>query len=443
MRFFKNSMKKVLLSVLVILIFLVIAPCNMIAQEDNQQGNRQIVDRIAAVVGNQIIMLSDVRTQLRNLMIAKNMDNNTSENVLQSLLYEVLQDMINEQLLLVKAAQDSIEVDLQQVDILEKQRLAEIRSNYTPEQLEELGLTEQQLRYMVRESTYNYVLTQTIADQIRSTISVTPQDMEAWLIAKRDSLPEMPEQFKLSHILLYPEVSDKKKEETKEKLQTILKRIREKEDFAELAGTYSQDPGTAADGGDIGYFTRETMLPEFSDAAFSLNVGEVSDIVETQLGFHIIKVEDIKGDQIRARHILFLSQPEAEDEERIINQLKKFSEDIVSGEATFEDIAKEYSEDENSSRLGGKLQWLTKQEGISSFISQAEKLKPGEISEPFKSQFGYHIITLDDYKPSHIINIKDDNYFIRQFVIQQKNMVELDRILNKLKDETYISIRLE
>ena len=376
-------------------------------------------------------------------MIAKNMDSNTSENVLQSLLYEVLQDMINEQLLLVKAAQDSIEVDLQQVDILEKQRLAEIRSNYTPEQLEELGLTEQQLRYMVRESTYNYVLTQTIADQIRSTISVTPQDMEAWLIAKRDSLPEMPEQFKLSHILLYPEVSEKKKEETKEKLQTILKRIHEGEDFAELAGTYSQDPGTVADGGDIGYFTRETMLPEFSDAAFSLNVGEVSDIVETQLGFHIIKVEDIKGDEIRARHILFLSQPEAEDEERIINQLKKFSEDIVSGEATFEDIAKEYSEDENSSRLGGKLQWLTKQEGISSFISQAEKLKPGEISEPFKSQFGYHIITLDDYKPAHIINIKDDNYIIRQFVMQQKNMFELERILNKLKDETYISIRLE
>ncbi len=436
-------MKKVLLSVLIILIILVIAPCNMIAQEENQQPNKQLIDRIAAVVGNQIILLSDVRTQLRNLMIARNMDSNTSEKVLESLLLEVLQDMINEQLLIVKAAQDSIEVDQRQVDILEKQRLAEIRSNYNPEQLEELGLTEQQLRYMVRESTYNYVLTQTIADQIRSTISVTPQDMEAWLIANRDSLPEMPEQFKLSHILLYPEVSDKKKEETKEILQTILKRISEGEDFAELAGKYSQDPGTSADGGDIGYFIRETMFPEFSDAAFSLNVGEVSDIVETQLGFHIIKVEDIKGDEIRARHILFLLQPEAEDEERIINQQKKFREDIVSGEATFEDIAKKYSEDESSSRLGGKLQWLTKQEGISSFISHAEKLKPGEISEPFKSQFGYHIIKLDDYKAAHIINIKDDNFIIRRFVMDQKNMVELERILYKLKEETYISIRLE
>jgi len=436
-------MSKVLLSVLILLIFLVIAPFNMIAQENSQQENGQLVDRIAAVVGDQIILLSDVRSQLRNLMIAKNIDSNTSETVFQSLLSEVLQDMINEQLLLVKAAQDSIEVDLQQVDMLEKQRLAEIRSNYTPEQLEELGLTEQQLRYMVRESTYNYVLTQTIADQIRSTISVTPQDMEAWLIANRDSLPEMPEQFKLSHVLLYPNVSENKKEETKEKLQTILKRIREGEDFAELARKYSQDPGTAADGGDLGYFTREIMFPEFSEAAFSLNAGEISGIVETQLGFHIIKVEDIKGDEIRARHILFLSQPEPEDEERIINQLKKFREDIISGEATFEDIAKKYSEDESSSVLGGKLQWLTREQGIPSFISQAEKLKPGEISEPFKSQFGYHIIKLDDYKPTHIINIKDDNYFIRQYVIEQKNMIELYRILNKLKEDTYISIRLE
>ena len=138
-------MKKVLLSVSIILFLLVFAPFNMIAQESSQQENGQLVDRIAAVVGDQIILLSDVRSQLRNLMIARNMDSNTSETILQSLLREVLQDMINEQLLIVKAAQDSIEVDQRQVDILEKERLTEIRSNYTPEQLEELGLTEQQL----------------------------------------------------------------------------------------------------------------------------------------------------------------------------------------------------------------------------------------------------------------------------------------------------------
>ena len=138
-----------------------------------------------------------------------------------------------------------------------------------------------------------------------------------------------------------------------------------------------------------------------------------------------------------------LLKPDTNDEQIIIDRLKQIREEIVSGNTSFEDMAKKYSEDENSSELGGKLQWLTREQGISSFIQQSEKLKAGEISEPFRSQFGYHILRLDDYKPEHTLNIKDDNHIIRQMVIQQKNLAELDRILNKLKEETYIDIRIE
>lgn len=447
MRYFETNMKKVMLPVLIILIFLVLQPGNMITQENNIKESRQLIDRVAAVVGDEIILLSDVRQKIRVLMIAKNMDENISNSQLQSLLREAVQDMVNEQLILIKAAQDSIDIDLKQVDLIEKERMTELKKQLGSDEafikaLEEAGLTEQQYRYSVRESSYKYVLTETLMQQIARYNTPTTQDMEAWIIANRDSVPEIPEQFRMSHILIYSKVSEKRKEETREKLQNILKRIHEGEDFTELAKEYSKDPGSAPGGGDLGYFTRDAMVSEFSDVAFSLNAGEVSDVFETQFGFHIVKVEDVKDDQIKARHILLLLTPEAGDEERVINKLKEIREDIISGKATFKDMAKIYSEDENSSELGGRMQWLTREQGLPSFIAQGEKLEPGEISEPFKSQYGYHILRLDDYKPAHIINIKDDNQIIRQLVADKKNMEELDRILNKLKAETYIDIRL-
>ncbi|MFC1650389.1 peptidylprolyl isomerase, partial [Candidatus Latescibacterota bacterium] len=302
-------MKKACL-LLILSIIILSFPLNIKAQDNPTDVEAQLIDKVVAVVGNKIILLSDLRQQINNLMLAKNMDLNTPESILQSLFREVLQDMINEQLLLVKAAEDSIEVDLRQVDTLEKDQLTKIRANTTPEDLEKIGLSEQQLRYMIHNDAYNYVLTQTISDQIRSTISVTPQDMDAWIAANRDSLPEMPEQFKISHILLYPKVSEENKTKVRDELQAILDRINNGEDFGELAKEYSQDPGSAPSGGDLSYFTRDLMVPEFADAAFALEVGEVSGIVESQFGFHIIKTEGIRGDEVWARHILFLLQPE-------------------------------------------------------------------------------------------------------------------------------------
>ncbi len=446
-KYFETNIKKVMLPVLMVLFFLIYQPGNIMAQEDTLNLNSQLVDRVVAVIGDEIILLSDVRQKIQVLMMAKNMDENISNNQFQSLLREALQDMVNEQLLFIKAAQDSIDVDLKQVDLLERERMTELKRQLGSDEafnnaLEEAGLTEQQYRYSVRESSFKYVLTETLMQQIRSYNTPTTQDMEAWIIAYRDSLPEMPEQFRISHILIYPKVSEEKKEETEEKLQNILKRIREGEDFAELAKEYSEDTGSAPTGGDLGYFTRDTMVPEFSDVAFSLNAGEVSNIFETQFGYHIVKVEDMQEDRVKASHILLGLIPDTDDNERIINKLNEIREDIISGDATFEDMAKEYSEDESSSGLGGRLQWLTKDQGLPSFIEQGEKLKSGEISEPFKSEYGYHILKLDDYKPAHILNIKDDNQIVRQLVAEKKSMEELDRILNNLRAEIYIDIRL-
>lgn len=436
-------MKKVLFAFIALIFFLAFQTGVISAKEEDQ-----FVDRIVAVVGDEIILLSEVRQQISNVMMARKMDiNKTSQSEIQAVFSEVIRDMVNDHLLIEKAKKDSIEVDLRKVDQLGKERKAEIIRQHGSEEafakvLQETGLTMQQYLYMLQESSYKYILTETLMQQI--SMPPTSQEMETWVVANRDSLPEMPEQFKFSHILIYSRVSEERKTEARKKLEAIRQRILDGEDFAELANKYSQDPGSAAKGGYLGDFKRDTMVTEFDNAAFSLDVGEISDIVETRFGYHIIKVENIKGDRIWARHILLLLKPEADDEAKVINQLKQIREDIVIGKAVFEDMAKKYSDDENSNELGGKLQWLTKGQGIlPSFIEQTKNIKAGEISEPFKSKFGYHILKLDDYKPAHAINIKDDNQIIRTMVQRQKDMDELERILNKLKAETYIDIRLE
>ncbi len=419
-------------------------PLYSVGQEFVHGDNEVLKDKIVAVVGDEIILLSDLWQQLNNMLLEQGQTiENLPSSVVETKMREVLQDMINEQLLLVKAAQDSIEVDYRQVDLIEQEQLRNILGSTTEEDLEKYGLTMQQLRYMIREDAYKFVLTQTLSEKIGAAINVTPQEMDAWVAANKDSIPEMHEEFKLSHILLYPKVAEERKAETKAKLQEILDRIKNGEDFAALAKQYSEDTGSAQYGGDVGYFERGIMMPEFEAAAFSLEEGQVSEIIETSYGYHIVKTTDIRGNEVRASHILRLLTPNDEDVARIVSQLQQIKEDIESGKTTFAEAAKEYSEDETSAPLGGQLQWLRRSDGIASFIEQAEKIEKGQISEPFKSEFGYHIIKLDDYRPAHEINVRDDNAMIRSYVRQQKIYQEVQRVVERLKEDTYISIRLE
>jgi len=275
---------------------------------------------------------------------------------------------------------------------------------------------------------------------------VKPQEVESWFTVNKDSLSEVPAKYKLRHILIFPKVAEERKKIAKEKLEGILKRIRAGEDFAELAKLYSEDTGNASNGGDLGaYFAKNEFDPDFTAAAFALEKGQVSNIVETIHGFHIIKVEDIRGDRVRARHILIHLVPDEKDEKSAIEQLTSIREDIVSQKATFEEMAKKYSEDENTRDHGGEFDWFSADidiPWIPVFLEQAKKLQPGDISEPFKSMFGYHIVKMDDFKKAHTLNIREDRNLIEDIIRQKKTIAEFERIFQELRKETYIDIRL-
>ncbi|MCE5251021.1 peptidylprolyl isomerase [bacterium] len=443
------------------ILFWLLVSCVLCIRHGVTGAEEQMIDRVVAVVGDEIILLSDVQHNLNVQMMNRNLSMNSSPQVLRQLQHEVLRDMINQKLLLEKASRDSIVADPRDIDLFMNEHLANLKQQLGTEEayqeaLRENGFTEQQLRYMFRIMAEKNVLEQMLLQDIKRRISVTPQEMETWYNAHKDSLPTIPEQFKLSHIMLTPKVTPEKEQIVRKKLEDIRDRARAGEDFGQLAKQYSEDPVTSPNGGDIGFFGRGVMIQEFSDVAFTLKPGMISDVVKTIYGLHIVKVDttrmvvDDRGQQseeVKARHILLRLEPGEEDEKATIAKLNEIRSEVLSGASTFENMAKQYSDDKDSRDLGGKLNWQTRESlqniDLAQFYTEAKKLKPGEISEPFRTKYGYHIIELDEYKPEHVVTIKEDRTLIENQLNQEKTMQELDRILSGLNDETYIDIRLE
>jgi len=161
---------------------------------------------------------------------------------------------------------------------------------------------------------------------------------------------------------------------------------------------------------------------------------------------HLIKVEDIRGDEVYARHIVALLKVDADDEAETVKFLEGLRSDILTGKITFADAAKKYSDDVSTKELGGQTKWLTVgDESLpASFAAQAEKLGKDEISAPFKSEFkAYHIMKLDDHRNAHFPNIRDDRAILESSVRQKKIIAEFERIFKELRAETYIDIRYE
>lgn len=409
----------------------------------------EMVDGVVAIVGNEAILLSDLQQQMQGAMMDRGLSADSPRDQLTSLRQEVIEGMVEDLLLLDDAKRDStITIDQQEVDNRLGTAMETLRQQFGGEDgytkaLAEYGFTDIQMRMRHRRMIQKNILKETYLGRMRQHISVTPQEMEQWIQAHADSIPDIPEQYKVSHILLYPNVAGGRREETKQKLAAILTRAHAGEDFAELARQYSEDPGNAAEGGDLGYFDRNVgFVKEFTNAAFALDEGEISDIVETPFGYHIIKCEDILGDRVHARHILIRLTPDERDDDEIVQQLNGMRDKILVGTATFEDMAKGYSQDENSNTLGGQLDWMNKETSLPSFILTASKLEPGGVSEPFKSEYGWHIIRLDDKKPAHKLNLRDDRTILENVIGQRKLIEEYNRKITELREKTYTDVRL-
>ncbi|HMZ03890.1 MAG TPA: peptidylprolyl isomerase, partial [bacterium] len=255
--------------------------------------------------------------------------------------------------------------------------------------------------------------------------------------------PQIGASVKFSQILLEVKAGDEAFAEARRMAQMYLDSIKKGADFATIAKAVSTDPGSGEKGGDLGWFNRNDFVKEFADAAVRLEPGEISDVVKSEFGYHIIQMIEKSGERIHVRHILLGVANGPEDKTRTREKLGRIRQDILEGKISFEKAALQYSDDPAKKGNLGNMGWIeiaTLQD--KSFVKALDPLKNEEISEPFETPFGFFIVQLHDRRDTRKLNLNEDWQTIENFALRQKQAKEMDKWLEKIKSKFFIDVRL-
>ena len=414
-----------------------------------------LVDKTVAVVGNETILVSDIESQVQQ----EQAQGRSSDRDMRC---TILERMMENKIFLMQARIDSLTVNYDMVDGELSNRLDQYRTYLGgDEELEKyFGKPLYKLRQEWRQMFEEQSLIQSEQGEIAGRIpEVTPYDVQQFLdTVSVEDLPVVPIKYQLSQICIYPD-REAAAMAVKERLLSLRERVINGERFATLARIYSEEPGSARRGGELGLASKSIFWPAFSDAAMALRPGVISQIVETPDGFHIIEVIEKKGDMFNARHILLKPQYTAEDREKAFSRLDSLRTKILDDEIKFNLAARFFSEDPATRTNGGQM--ADPSTGSSYFeidqlkpadYAAIQELKEGEISEPVEStdnegyQQGrtgntvYKIIRVDKIVPAHPASFTNDYTELQNRVRMQRQMQAIDEFLEKKIKETYIVI---
>ena len=410
-----------------------------------------VIDKTIAVVGNELITISELEREVQ-MMRAQGMSSD------QSTRCTLLENMMQSKLFLMQARLDSLTVNNEMVNAELNQRMDEMRYALGGDEQAEayFGKPVYKLRQEWQKQLEDNSLIQQEQQEIAKNIpELTPYDVKRFLdTAAVDNLPVIPIKYQMSQICIYPD-REAANLAVKERLLDIRERIINGEKFTTLARLYSEDPGSARKGGELGMASRNIFWPAFSDAAMALKPGAVSQIVETPDGFHIIQVIEKKGDSFNARHILLKPQYTSVDQENAFRKLDSLKTQIDSNKISFDLAARFYSEDPATRTNGGQM--ADPGTGSSYFeIDQikpedyqaVKNLEPGQVSAPIVSRDNegrdgnlvYKIIRLDKIVPSHTATFENDYTELLGIVRNSKQMEAINSFVEKKIGETYIII---
>ena len=426
------------------------AAASVNASAQKYQGG--IVDKTVAVVGNEVIMISDIESEMQMMQYNYGMKSDRKARC------ELLENMMSSKLFLMQARVDSLVVNNDMVESELANRIDMLKTNLGSEEAveKEFGKPIYRLRQEWRSDLEDQTLTQQMQQEIAGKIpDLTPYDVQKYVDAtEAEDLPMVPVKYQLSLICIYPD-REAANLAVKERLLAIRERIMNGEKFSTLARIYSQDPGSARKGGELGMASKSIFWPAFSDAAMALKPGMVSQIVETPDGFHIIEVLEKKGDMFNARHILLKPEYTAEDRNKAFRVLDSLKTELNNEAVTFQLAARFYSEDPASRTNGGQM--ADPNTGSSYFeIDQLKPqdyaaivdLKEGEISDPVESLDNegrdgntvYKIIKVDKIIPSHPASFSNDYTLLLGNAKQELQMKAIDDFIDSKIEGTYIVI---
>lgn len=401
-------------------------------------------DRVIAVVGYDIITESDLQYQLQ-LYARQNQLTEIPPYVAQ----QVFQSMLTNKIILAKAEQDSVIVTEDEVNRELDARVKNLVNQVgSEERLEQVyGMTLPKIKLLIKEDLEKSLKIEKLKrKRFQTGMRITDREVREFYDSYKDSIPDVSTEFEVAHIFMERKVSDAEKKEAKRIAELILDSIKNGADFSELARRNSQDSMSAIVGGDLGYAKRGTFVKEFEETVFSLKPGEVSNVIETEFGYHIIKLNEKQGDKVRAQHILIKFPRFESSDFETINFLKDLKKKIENNEITFEDAAKIYSQDENTKSKGGYIGKIPIEQFDSAAAEALKNLSKGQITDPLRTgsdeKYGYEIYKLIDVIPPHKLSLEGDYERIKKFAESLKENREIEKWINEIRKSIYVDIRL-
>jgi peptidyl-prolyl cis-trans isomerase SurA len=406
----------------------------------------EAMDKIVAVVGNEIILQSEV---VGHAMMAAAQERRTNARPDDPvLLKRSLDVLINEKLIVTKAVEDSLTTSDDEItERMEYQIQAMMQQMGSERRIEEVyGMSMAKIRRDFRDEIRKQLLTERLSQQKFAAMKVSSKEVQDFYKQYKDSIPPVPPQFEIFHIVKNVEPSLVAKEKT----QALAKKIRDSliagGDFAAFARKYSNDPGSAQSGGDLGFVQRGKFIAEFEKTAYALQINEISQPVETPFGFHVIQLLDKRENEVKTRHILLKLGQTDDDVTRTKGFLDSLKMRVAKGES-FEDLAKQYSDDTDTKAFGGLLGRMEAVKLPADLREKIEKLKDGEITEalpysaPGSTKSAFNIVLRKKYIPEHKISFDDDYKRLEQMASMQKRAKVYEDWMLELRKNIYWEVK--
>jgi len=405
---------------------------------------RQLVDGIAVVVGDEIILESEIDEEFYIYQMRAGAAELSPDDMAR-IRSGIVREMIDEMLLVAVAHRDTLQLQPGELEEEMESRVAELVARHGSEDaldiaLAEEGLTLSELKDLYAKEIERRLLAERVVrSRVHGTIDVTWGEVESYYAEHTEEVGSVPEAFLVGGIMIIPKITQDAKQAAIDRMAEVSDRLASGGSFDELAREYSDDTNGAT-GGDLGTFGRGVMVPEFDDAVFAMEEGEVSGIIPTRFGFHIVEILEKSDASVHARHILARVAPGPEDEVRARATAESLKQRVLDGE-DFAELARLRSDDPATREDGGVLGWFSLENLAPSFKDVVTELSPGEVADVTVGESGFYVLKLLEHEEARVATLDEVREDLKDYIFARRAEEAYGELIDQLSREIFVDIR--
>ena len=399
-----------------------------------------LLDRVASVVENKIVLMSDVVLAANAVAAQQQINPNTNPLAYQKILESSRESMIEQLLIIEMAEQDSVEILDKDVDKALNQQIDNIISQTGSKELAEeaLGKKISDFKRSYRDDMRGKLLAEKYTSSLTTSINVSRGDVIDFFNTYKDSIPSFPTLYKTHHILLEIKPSEESNKKSFKEAMDIRNKIINGLSFDEAAKLYSADPGSKDQGGNLGYVPRGTFVKEFDRVVFTIEKNVLTEPIKTKYGHHLIEVLERTGEKVLARHILIRTKTTDFDKKNTYDAISNIKNNINSFD-DFYQAAADFSDDKTSNTNGGFLGMIDLEYyQVPELKKEISNIEIQTISNPIETDFGYHLIWVDEIKEGGIPSLESNWLDLEEMALNKKKSDWYQSWIEKIKSQFYI-----